>query len=181
MKSLTMLTALLGMFGLMLAGCSTEPSTATGKQELTNDSSAALADFQTTDPSLNQMLSNAYGYAIFPSVGKGAAGVGGAFGRGEVYQGGKQIGYADMTQATIGASLGAQSFSELIVFQTPAALDNFKGGAVTGDAQASAVLLKSGVAASAPYRSGVAIFIQTKGGLIGDASIGGQTFNYQPL
>src|SRR5262249_5853361 len=84
---------------------------------------AASSALKTLDPSLQQQIASAYGYAIFPAVAKGGAIVGGAYGRGEVYEQGKMVGWADLTQATIGAQLGGQSFSELILFENKAALE----------------------------------------------------------
>jgi lipid-binding SYLF domain-containing protein len=130
---------------------------------------------------MNQLLKDSYGYAIFPAVGKGAAGLGGSYGKGEVYSGGKLIGYTDMTQATIGASLGGQTFSELIVFRTPEALQKFQSGQLTFDATANAVAIKAGAATSAKWEDDVAVFQDVKGGLMADASIGGQKFNYIPV
>ena len=95
--------AAVGAAAMFLGGCSTAPETNTDRTELNNDTQAAMNDFKAQDPSLDNLLGNSYGYAIFPSVGKGAVGVGGAYGQGEVYQGSKLVGYADMTQASVGA------------------------------------------------------------------------------
>src|SRR4029450_4907774 len=96
------------------------------------------------DPALQAFLDKAYGYAIFPSVGKGAVGVGGAYGKGEVFERGNKIGYCDLSQATIGLALGGQTFTEIVAFENKAALDSFKGGNVKFAGQASAVGLKAG-------------------------------------
>jgi lipid-binding SYLF domain-containing protein len=170
-----------GAAAMFLAGCSTAPQTSNDRSQLQTDSDAAVSDLKAQDPSLDNVLRHSYGYAIFPSVGKGAVGVGAAYGQGEVYQGGNLIGYADITQATAGAAIGGQTFSELIVFQSGEALDNFKSGQLTFDADASAVAAKDGAAANARWEHGIAIFTDVKGGLMANASVGGQKFNYDAI
>jgi len=170
----------LGALAILLAGCATEPQSASDRTQLHNDSLAALNNVKQKDPSLSDFLSSAYGYALFPDIGKGAAGVGGAYGRGEVYEQNQRVGYTDMTQGTVGVALGGQEYSELLVFQNKWALDQFKAGNFEFAAQVSAVAINSGAAASAKFQNGVAVFIDVKGGLMGEASIGGQKFTYQP-
>ncbi len=133
------------------------------------------------DPGLQKFFDTAAGYAVFPSVGKGAVGVGGAYGRGEVFEGGKPVAYATLTQASIGLALGGQKYTELIFFETKAALDRFKSGNFAFAAQVSAVALKSGVSANAKYSDGVAVFTLGEAGLMYEASVGGQKFAYQPI
>jgi lipid-binding SYLF domain-containing protein len=130
------------------------------------------------DPGLRHFLDNAYGYVVFPNVGSGAAGIGGSYGHGEVYQQGKFIGYADISQWTIGAQLGGQSFGEVIAFERPWSLRQFEAGQTTFDANASAVAVKAGADATAAYSNGVAVFTQAGGGLMLQAAIGGQTFSF---
>ena len=123
----------------------------------------------------------AAGYAVFPTVGKGAIGVGGAYGRGELYEGGHRAGYCTLTQASIGLALGGQKYTQLIFFETPAAVERFKSGNFAFAAQASAVALRSGVSANAKYADGVAVFTMGEAGLMYEASIGGQKFSFQPV
>lgn len=181
MRSGSFLVASLGALAILLAGCSTEPPTNSDKTQLHSDAQAALAAMQQKDQTLNDFLHNAYAYAIYPDIGKGAAGVGGAYGRGEVYEQNNPVGYTDMTQATVGVALGGQEYSELLVFQNKDALDHFKAGNLEFAAQASGVAVNAGGAASAKFENGVAVFIDVKGGLMGEASIGGQKFSYQPM
>jgi lipid-binding SYLF domain-containing protein len=148
---------------------------------LHTDANAALADFKTQDPSLASLLGNSYGYAIFPSVGKGAVGIGGGYGQGEVYRQDKRIGYADLTQGNVGASIGGQTYSELIVFKTQDALQRFQTGQFTLTADASVVAAKAGAAADSKWENDIVVFTDVKGGLMTEASIGGQKFDYQPL
>jgi lipid-binding SYLF domain-containing protein len=171
----------LAAIAMMAIGCSTAPKSEGGKVDLDNDVAKAMANFRKADPGIDSFLSRAQGYAIFPSVGKGAVGVGGAYGKGEVYELGRKIGYCDLSQASIGLALGGQAYSELIVFENQAALDKFKSGNFAFSAQASAVALKSGATANAKYTDGVAVFTTGEAGLMYEASIGGQKFSYQPM
>jgi len=173
--------AALAAGSMALVGCSTAPETTQERHELTTDSKSAVSDFTSQDPGLNDLLKNSYGYAIFPSVGKGAAGIGASYGKGEVWAGEKRVGFADMTQATIGASLGGQTFAELIVFRTPEALQRFESGQYTFSATAAAVAVKAGAANSARWEDDMAVFQDVKGGLMADASIGGQKFNFTSI
>jgi lipid-binding SYLF domain-containing protein len=163
---------------LLLSACSTAPKSEGAKLDLRNDAEATLTKFKTADPSLQEFFDNAAGWAVFPSVGKGAVGVGGAYGRGVVYENREMIGYADLTQGSIGLQLGGQAYSELIFFQNASALEDFKAGKVAFAAQASAVAVTAGASADAAYEGGVAVFTMTKGGLMYEASIGGQGFDY---
>ncbi len=131
------------------------------------------------DPTLTPVLRDAKGYAVFPTVGKGAAGVRGAYVKGVLYEGGAFTGYCDLTQASIGLQLGGQAYSEIICFSTADALTQFKAGNFAFDAQATAVALKSGAGANAKYSKGVAVFTMDESGLMFEASIGGQKFSYQ--
>jgi lipid-binding SYLF domain-containing protein len=163
----------------ILPACTTAPSTPEGKTDMRGDSDAAVAKAEGLDPSLTAVLSGAAGYAVFPTVGKGAAGVGGAYGKGVLYVGGAAVGYCDLSQATIGLQLGGQGYTEMIAFQTPDAVNNFKAGNFAFDAQATAVALKSGAGADAKYQNSVEVFTMDEAGLMYEASIGGQKFSYQ--
>jgi lipid-binding SYLF domain-containing protein len=165
---------------LGLSACSTAPKSEEAKATLDSQSMDAMKKFKWGDSSLQGVLDRAYGYAIFPSVGKGAVGVGGAYGKGQVFERGTLIGYCDLSQATIGLQLGGQSYSELIVFEDKAALDRFTSGQFSFDAQATAVALKSGAAANARFANGVQVYTMTNAGLMFEASLGGQKFNFQP-
>ena len=138
----------------------------------------AIAAFKAEDPDMKVFFDEAYGYAVFPSVGKGAVGIGGAYGSGKVYEKGREIGATKLSQLTIGFQLGGQAYREIIFFQNKAALDDFTSGNFEFSAQASAVALTSGVAKDADYSDGVAIFTIEKGGLMYEASIGGQKFSF---
>jgi lipid-binding SYLF domain-containing protein len=180
MRNSVRLSLLLTVAAMIMMGCETAPRTESEKSNLADDANAALNHMKADDPSLGDFMSNAYGYAMFPSVGKGGLIAGGAYGRGVVYEQGNMIGYSDLAQATVGAQLGGQTYSELITFQSRADLNRFTTGKIKFDANASAVALKSGAGASARYTDGVAIFVRPTGGLMAEAAIGGQQFTFQP-
>jgi lipid-binding SYLF domain-containing protein len=161
-------------------GCSTAPRTQADRAVLHREVLATVDRFKQEDPGLAFFFDEAYGYAVFPTVGKGAAGIGGAYGRGELMEDGLPIGFCDLTQATIGIQLGGQAYSEVIFFEYEEALDHFKSGNFAFAAQASAVLATMGASADAKYDRGVAVFTLPKGGLMYEASIGGQKFRYEP-
>jgi len=144
------------------------------------DVKTALAEFERTNPKIKPFLESAYGYAVFPTVAKGAIGIGGAHGDGLVYEKGKLIGATTLSQITIGFQLGGQAYRELICFQNKQALDRFKGENFEFDAQASGVAVTAGISFDASYEHGVAIFTMAKGGLMYEASIGGQKFSFTP-
>ena len=121
----------------------------------------------------------AVGYVVFPNVGKLGIGIGGARGNGEVFEDHKVIGSATVTQLSVGFQLGAQAFSQIIFFQNKNDLDRFTEGNFEFDASASAALVTEGANASADYSNGAAVFTFSKGGLMYEASIGGQKFSYQ--
>jgi lipid-binding SYLF domain-containing protein len=144
---------------------------------------------------------NCYGYALFPTVGKGGIGIGGAYGKGKVYKKGKVTGTVSLAKLTIGFQLGGQAFSEIIFFQDKRSYTEFTSGSFEFDATASAVAITAGVQAKAGtegatagasagpstgehaninYSKGIAVFIHTKGGLMYEAAIGGQKFTFTP-
>jgi len=164
---------------LALTACSTAPKTAAGKTYIESEAATAIRTAKSTDPSLGKTLKNTAGYAVFPKVGKGAVGIGGAYGKGVLYENGKVVGYCDLSQATIGLQLGGQSYTEVIAFKTQSALNRFKQSKFNFGAQATAVALQSGVGANAKYTDGVAVFTMNEAGLMYEASIGGQKFSYQ--
>jgi lipid-binding SYLF domain-containing protein len=166
------------MTAFLLAACTTAPDTESGKSDLHETTQLSLKQLEYEDPGLDVFLKNSYGYAIFPDVGKGAVGIGGAYGRGEVYEQGVFVGYADISQGTLGVQAGGQSFTELLAFQDKPTLDDFKSGQFRFDANASAVALKSGAAATAKFDHGIAVFAEPEGGLMFEAAIGGQSFTY---
>ena len=128
--------------------------------------------------SLKPYFKKARGYAVFPNVGKGGFGIGGARGKGEVFEKGYVIGSTSLTQLSIGFQLGGQTFSQIIFFKDKKSLDRFTEGNFEFGASASAVLITEGANASADYSDGVAVLTFSKGGLMYEASVGGQKFSY---
>ncbi len=141
-----------------------------------------------------------YGYAVFPTIGKGGIGIGGAYGKGQVYRGGKVTGTTSLVKVTIGFQLGGQAFSEMIFFEDKRAYEEFISGEFEFDAAASAVAITAGVQAKAGtegstagasagpatgkqaeagYYKGMAVFVHTIGGLMYEAAIGGQKFKFE--
>ena len=156
--------------------------------------------FQSADAT-KPFFDNAYGYAVFPNIGKGGIGIGGAHGKGRVYEAGKHVGNTSMSQVTVGFQLGGQAYSQIIFFQDKRSFDEFTSGNFEFGAQATAVAITAGASAEAStkgntagasagsnnatavakYNKGMAVFTVAKGGLMYEASLGGQKFNYKPL
>lgn len=162
----------------------------------------ALASFKAAEQTA-PFFKNAYGYVIFPTIGKGGFGIGGSHGAGRVYAKGMYVGDTTMTQLTVGFQMGAQAFSQMIFLEDERAFKSFTSGNFEFSAQATAVAITAGVSAeantgggtatsasggrndasvsSSGYRKGLAIFTIARGGLMYEASLGGQKFTYKPL
>jgi lipid-binding SYLF domain-containing protein len=164
--------------GLMVS-CATAPSSSEDKQALITEAATRMQQMGAEDPAVGEMVKRGYGYSLFPKVGKGGLGIGGAYGRGVVYEQGRHIGYSDLTQGSVGLQAGGQTFSELVVFENKSALERFKEGKLDFAADASAVVLKSGVATNARFVNGVAVVVSPIGGAMLEAALGGQQFTYQ--
>ena len=147
--------------------------------ELQLDVAKAIIAVKKSDPGIQKFFDGASGYAVFPSVGKGAIGIGGAHGKGLVIVNDKAIGKTSLSQVTVGLSLGGQKYAQFIFFKDDVALGHFQRGNYEMGAQASAVAVTAGASADADYDSGVAVFTNVAGGLMADASIGGQKFSYE--
>jgi lipid-binding SYLF domain-containing protein len=148
------------------------------EQRLINDSKEAQEEFIKADGLMKSLFDNAYGYVIFPNVGKGAVGIGGAAGNGIVWEQGKAVGSAKMKQVSVGFQFGGQAYREVIFFDNKEALDRFKEGKFEFAGQASAVAATAGASTNVKYRDGVMVFTQEKKGLMYEASVGGQKFGY---
>lgn len=188
MKNLTFPTAVKTVFNLLLIALLAQAATA--RADEFGDTIARFRQAPTTQP----FFQKAYGYAVFPTVGKGGVVVGGAYGEGRVYRGGAVTGDVSLVQLNIGFQLGGQTYSEIIFFQDKKAFDTFTSGSFSFGAQASAVAIAVGASAQAGsngssanigdmqsdslYTLGMAVFTMTKGGLMYEASIGGQKFTY---
>jgi lipid-binding SYLF domain-containing protein len=155
--------------------------------------------FESADASA-AFFDKSYAYALFPTIGKGGIGIGGAHGSGRVYVKDAHVGDTSMTQITLGFQLGGQAYSQIIFLEDERAFNEFTGGNFEFSAQATAVAITAGASASTSttgntagasggknnaalagaYQKGYAIFTVAKGGLMYEASIGGQKFSYKP-
>ncbi len=149
------------------------------KADLVENSQKALEKMVSEKPKLKDFKNKSYGYAVFPSITKGAIGIGGAGGKGVVFKNHVPMGESIMSQATIGFQLGGQQYVEVIFFENKTAYDKFTNKKVKFSGQASAVAIKPGVSTDIAFKDGMAIFTQTKGGLMYEASIGGQHFSFK--
>lgn len=165
------------VMSVFFTACVSTPS----DDRMLRESRAALERFVERDPGLREWVDNAHGYVVFPEIAKGGFWVGGGFGRGVVFERGEPIGRATTSQATIGPQIGAQTYSQVIFFRDSAALRTFQRGNLEFSAQATAVAASAGAAATTSYERGVAVFNMTRGGLMAEASVGGQRFSYEPL
>lgn len=169
---------LIGALALGACGHNAHPGDAEERDLLRARVNASLADFKAADPSLGALMNSAQAYVIFPRIISAAVGIGGAHGNGEVYQKGKFLGYADVSQGSIGAQLGGQRYGELLVFQNEGAFIDFTHGTLEFDARATAIAASKGGAAAADPRRGVLVFTLPESGLMAQAAIGGQKFRY---
>jgi lipid-binding SYLF domain-containing protein len=147
--------------------------------ELTEDSKKALDKMVETNSGIESYYKSAYGYVVFPKVTKAGLVLGGAGGKGIVYENHEATGSSTLKQASVGLQAGAQQYSEIIFFENKKAYKHFVNGKLKFDAQVSAVAIKPGVSLDVAYVNGVAVFTQPLGGLMFEASVGGQHFTYK--
>ena len=166
---------------LLLAACSTVPTTEHDKAHLRAEVDATIDKFTQRDPSSKHHFEDAYGYVVFPKVTKGGAGIGGAHARGILFKNGTPVAWADLSQGTLGFQLGGQTYREVIFFKNRTAYRTFLDGKMALSAQASAVAAEAGAAAEADYENGVMIMTMTRAGLMYEASVGGQKFSVVPM
>lgn len=155
--------------------------TTTKKNKIIADSETAKTEFIKSDPLMKALFDKAYGYVIFPNVGKGGFGIGGAAGNGVVYEQNKRVGMAKLSQVSIGFQAGGQAYREVIFFETKNEMDRFKESRFEFSAQASAVAVTEGASANVKYTDGVMVFTMQKGGLMYEASVGGQKFKFNKM
>jgi len=159
--------------------CGGAPKTASERTSLEQNAQATLTQMTAKDPSLQGLLDMSAGYAVFPDVGKGGLIVGGAHGKGVLYENGQRTGFVELSQASIGAQIGAQSFAEILVLRLPYDVQRIKNNQFSLDANASAVALSAGAAASASSKRGVNVFVMPRGGMMAEASVGGQQITFK--
>ena len=165
---------------LGMLGCeSTGPNAPAPKTQLEPRSDSSLQMFLSHDPGLQKLIDSSAGYVIFPEVGKGAVGVGGASGLGTVYKHGQAVGSVKLDQVSVGPQIGGETYAELIIFRDEPALGRLMNNAFEFGAAASATVLKAGAATDARFdENGTLCYILPKGGLMAGADIHGQKFHY---
>ena len=164
----------------LVAACSTGSVTKEERDTLFKEAQASRQEWNKVDPQFEAFAKKGYGWAFFPEITKGGFVVGGAHGRGVVYEKGQHIGYADLTQMSVGFQAGYQDYSQLIVFENQPAMEKFKRNEIDFGANASAVVADKGAAMGAPFVDGVAVFVRPTGGAMAEASLGGQQIAYLP-
>lgn len=173
---------LIAMLAVAFAFTSTAAFSAWGKDEsaeLNVKAQEALAAFKTADSGIQKMFDQSVGYVVIPTVGKAGFGIGGARGKGVLYENGEVTAIVTLSQLSIGFQWGGQAYSEFLLFQDTPTLTNFKKGNYELGAQVSAVAVTAGVSADAAFVNGMAIFTQAKGGLMYEAAVGGQKFKVE--
>lgn len=165
------------MLALIVAAPARAASTV---EKLRPDVEHTLTRFKRTDRGIARLIEAAAGYAVFPRIGKGGLLIGGAGGSGLVYDRGKIVGVARMSQITIGAQVGGQVYSQLILFQNAAALARFKASRFTMSAQTSVIAAAEGASRNARWAEGMMVFTLPVQGLMAEASVGGQRFQFTP-
>lgn len=166
------------IIALVVAGIC--PPLSAGEKTLDDHVKDAIQLFKSDGTNIAKLFDTAYGYAVLPSIGKGAIGIGMAAGDGQVFEQGKQIGTCRMSQFTIGAQLGGQEYAEVIFFETKTALDGIKANEWAMSAGVNAVAAAESASADAKYKDGVLVFTISKSGLMFEASVGGQKFRFIP-
>jgi lipid-binding SYLF domain-containing protein len=176
MKILAKSGAVLAMLALATTGWAWDPDEV---EEYDAKAKEAIAVFKEKDESVQRFFDKSVGYVVIPTVGKAGLGIGGARGKGILYEGGVPTAVITLTQLSFGFQAGGQAYSEFIFFEDATALGDFKRGNYELGAQASAVAVTAGASADANFNGGVAIFTQAKGGLMYEASVGGQKFKVE--
>lgn len=165
---------------MALQSCGTVPTTEEGmaekRAEVVPAANKTLETMMGKDPSIKDAMSGAYGYVVFPTVASGALILGGEGGDGVVYEGGSPWGLAKLAKGSIGAQIGGETYSELIILTTEDAFNNFVAGDFEFSAELTATAVKAGAAMAAPVSNGMKVLVMTKGGLMASAAVGGQDF-----
>lgn len=189
---------LLSLFALV-ASLVSFPIAAADRQ--VEDYSAIMGEFKKS-AAVAPFFGSAYGYAVFPKIGKGGLGIGASHGKGQVYRGGKVVGFTSTSDISIGFQAGGQAYAQVIFFQDKKTFDNFTSGEFEFAASASAIAIQSSAEAktgseqssagaagkgeagkqtAAEYQSGILVFTKAHGGLMYAAAIAGQKYTYKPV
>lgn len=165
---------------ILLLGAVFSLPAADKRKELDASVNDAMGLFLKADDGMKKLFNGSVGYAIFPKVTKGGLGIGAARGTGQLFEKGRTIGEVKLTQVTIGLQAGGQIYAEVIFFENATTLKNFKEGNVEFSAQVGALAAAEGVSKNAKFEHGVLVFTLGKAGLMVEASVGGQKFDYLP-
>jgi len=172
-------TRTIAVLALLFAGCAIAPRSPAERQSLRQSADATLAEMIAHDPAIEAVIRQAPAYAVFPSVGKGGILIGGAYGRGILYEAGRPTGFVSLQQASIGAQLGGESFAELLVLRSAREIQRLKAGHFTAGANVGVDVISAGAATHASFDPNTSVFVMPRGGLMVDVSITGQALNYQ--
>ena len=180
MTSKTLSAVAITLAAGLLVSCSTGSATKDERDRLLKQAQISRQEWNKVDPQLEAFAKKGQGFVFFPEITKGGLLVGGANGHGVVYEKGQHIGYAELSQVSVGFQAGGQTYSELIVFENQPAMDRFKRNEIDFGANASAVIAEKGAAAVAQFVDGVAVFVKPTSGAMAEASLGGQKIAYMP-
>ena len=162
----------------LCAACTSAPQTRPDQRALEARADATIESMVRQDSSLRAVLNRSAGYAVFPSVTTGGFMVSGTGGVGVVYERGWPVGYVELQGGNFGATIGGESYSEIIIFETRDALNRLRSGNFDMNADIHATAISSGTAASATFEEGTAVFIDDESGLFASAAVGGQRLSY---
>ena len=180
MNAISRAAVVLALAAGLLGGCATAAPSPESRTALLESATGAMQDMNRVDPEVEAMARKGYGYVLFPEVFKAGLGFGGGHGYGVVYEQGEHVGWADLTLASVGAQIGGQTFSELIVFENKAAMDRFKLSPVDFTAGVAAMILQNAAAVNATFIDGIAVVVRPITGAMAEATVGGQQFKYVP-
>jgi lipid-binding SYLF domain-containing protein len=172
---------LTAMIAALAPACAHEQKTANQAATLESKAATTLTEMRQRDPTVDAVLQNAYAYAVLPDVGKAGFIAGGASGEGILYEQGRPTGTVKLTQASVGAQAGAQTFAQLVILHNADEVTKLKAGSLDLGATMSAVVLKAGGGAASDMARGASVFIMPRGGAMVEASIAGQQLSYQPF
>ena len=180
MKKLIASGALIGLLCSVSAVVTADWDPETEKKEMQAVDETVKA-FKADHPAMQVYFEKAWGYVVFPTIGKAAFVFGGSHGKGKAFEQGKLVGNASLSKASIGLQAGAESYSMIVFFENKATMATFKANKFGFDAGASVTAIDKGAQAQAVWNKGVAVFTHNKGGLMAAASIGGQKFEFKPI
>ena len=175
-----MRNVLANFIAIAAVACGGAPRTEGERATIEQEAASTLQAMTAKDATLPALLGRSAGYIVFPEIGKGGFVAGAAHGRGVLFERGQPAGYVTLSEASVGAQIGAQTFAELIVFEDSYGVQRVKREEFSFSANASAVMLDAGVAGSTTFRDGVAVFVVPRGGVMAELAVGGQRIDFEP-